>query len=326
MTLVQVLPWKVSFAFLWIVSWLYLLANGEDKEIIRNNLEQVFGRNLADEEMDILFRLTVRGIFNHYFEKLFLACSSDQEWKAYFRQTIRISGKRSLDRFLAKGKGLILVTAHFGAVEFLPGFLTLLGYRVAIIAKFKTQRLREKCEERARSVGAKIIDANEKNSLFWALSALGEGRILITQCDEVECWRPYPGRSVSLFGTSFQVDRILGILQKRSGAPMVFAYVRREENGGYATEIEDICGPEGELPGRLEETILKKLERLVYTHPDQWYIWKNFHRMQATEGEEIAVENRKCRNLPVAPASFATYYPPYSLPAPHGQYCPQASL
>ncbi len=311
MTLVKVSPWKVSFYFLWLVTILYFLANRET-EIVRSNIEEVFGRNREPEEIDIIFRSTLKGIFNHYFEKLFLAVSTNQEWRDYFLERIRISGKSLLDRFLVLGKGLILITAHFGGVEFLPGFLALLGYRVAIIAKFKTQRLREKCEEKATSVGATIIDANEKNSFFSALLALKEGRILITQCDEVECWRTDPERTVPLLGTSFQVDRTMAILQKRSGAPVVFGYMRREEKGSYVAKIEEVYEPDGAFPRRLGERILKKLEMLVYTHPDQWYIWKNFQRMKPPRREGIAVEDYKGRNLRTVPPPLAVYRPSFS--------------
>jgi len=171
-TIVKCLPRKVSFYFLWLVTVLYFLANREIREIIRRNIEEVFSRNYNKREIDLIFRSALRGIFHHYFEKLYLAFSANQQWKEYLLERIRVTGRRNLDRFLAEKKGLILVTAHFGAVEFLPGYLTLLGYPVAIIAKFKTQRLKEKCQEKARTVGATVIDANEKSSFFLALSAL----------------------------------------------------------------------------------------------------------------------------------------------------------
>ena len=326
MALVRVSPWGASFYFLWIVTRLYFLANREDREVIRSNLSEVFGGSCAEGEIDVLLGLTLRGIFNHYFEKLFVACSTHRQWREYFLDRIGLSGRGQLDGCLARDRGVILVTAHFGAVEFLPGFLTLLGYRVAIIAKFKTQRLRDRCRQKAQRVGATIIDAGERSSFFLALSALSQGRVLITQCDEVECWRPYQGRAISLFGTAFQVDRILTTLQRRSASPLVFGFVRREAKGRYTVQIEPICGSDGALSQGLAETILKRLEKLVYTYPTQWYIWKNFHLMKATGPEDVAGEDRAGRNLPITPPPIATDHPSYRLPQLHGQCCPQASL
>jgi len=325
-TIVKFSPWKFSSHFLWLITGLYFLANRESREIIRGNIEEVFSRGRSRLERAVIFRSTLRGISRHYFEKLYLAFSADRHWKEYFLERIRLSGRKNLDRLLAERKGLILVTAHFGAVEFLPGYLALLGYRVAIIARFKTQRLKEKCEKKASAVGARIIDAGEKKSFFLALSALKEGKILITQCDEAECWKAIPGRGVQLFGTFFQVDRTAAILQKRSGAPVVFGYVRREEKGRYSAEIEDLGGADGESVVGLGETVLEKLEKLVYAYPDQWYIWKDFQHMKATLREDIGVEDRKSRHLLVTPSTLATIQPPRSFPQVHGQHCRQVSV
>jgi lauroyl/myristoyl acyltransferase len=308
MLIFKVSPWRVSFCFLWFLTMLYFLADREGRGLVRNNIEEVFSRNYSDEQVHTIFRSTLRGIFHHYFEKLFLACSTNRGWKEYFLEKIRISGRRYLDQALAGRKGLILVTPHFGAVEFLPGFLTLLGYPVAIVARFKTQRLRKRCEEKAKGVGATIIDANEPNSFLLALSALRKGRILITQCDEVECWKIDPKRSIPLFGTSFHVDRTLAILQRRSGASVVFGHVRRR------------------APQRLVEIVLKKLEKLVYTYPDQWYIWKSFHLMKTPAHEETTVEDQTDRNLPIIPPPIAILQPSRFFPQVHAQSCRQASI
>jgi len=325
-TIVRFSPCKVGFFLLWFVTVLYLQTQRGVRETIRKNIDDVFASVHGKDKVDAIYRAALKGIFYHYFEKLYVAYSGNQKWKQYSLERIRLTGRKNIDRYLCQNRGVILVTAHFGAVELLPGFLTLLGYPVAIIAKFKTSRLKEKCEERARGVGATIIDANEKSSFFLALSALRQGKILITQCDEVECWRTDPRRFVPLFGTAFQFDRTPTILQRRSGCPVVFGYVKREERGHYTTKIEDVCGPDGFHSRAIGEIILKKLEKLVYTHPDQWYIWKNFHLMKAAAVGEITVEDRTRDYLPVTPPALATLQTLRSLPELHGQYRPQASV
>lgn len=309
MTLVRVLPWVVSYYLIRLLTAVYFLAGGQERRLIRNNIEEVFERNCSRKEIDLLFRRTLKGIFNHYFEKLFLACSDNHRWKSYFLERIRLPEKKLLEEVLARKEGLILVSCHFGAVEFLPGFLTLLGYSVAIVAKFKTERLRKKCEEKAKSVSATIIDANEKNSFFRAISALREGKILITQCDEVACWKADPTRSINLFNTAFQVDRTVAILHKRSRAPVLFGYIRRDSPGSYTVEIDDLGGTDGFTFESLEERILKEFEGLVYTYPDQWYIWKDFQRMKKPGRPQITIEDRKRQNLYITPAPAASYQP-----------------
>ncbi len=309
MTMVRVLPWVVSYQLLRLLTAAYFLVRGQERRLIRTNIEEVFERNRRTREIDLLFRLTLKGIFDHYFEKLFLACSDNHRWKRYFLERIRLPERKLLEEALAWKKGLILVSCHFGAVEFLPGFLTLLGYPVAIVAKFKTERLRKKSEEKAKSVRATIIDANEKNSFFMAISALREERILITQCDEVACWKADSTRSIDLFHTAFQVDRTVAILHKRSRAPVLFGYVRRDNAGSYTVEIDDLSGADGFTVKNLEERVLKKFEGLVYTYPDQWYIWKDFQCMKMPGRRQITMEDRKRRSLYITPAPTAAYQP-----------------
>ncbi|MGA9755423.1 MAG: hypothetical protein WBV23_09810, partial [Desulfobaccales bacterium] len=95
------------------------------------------------------------------------------------------------------GKGVILVTGHFGAVEFLPGALALNGYPTSMICRFQTNRLRESMGERAEAVGLHLIDADEGNIILSAMQALKKGGILITECDEFDEWRPDPKRDGS---------------------------------------------------------------------------------------------------------------------------------
>ncbi len=151
---------------------------------------------------------------------------------------------------------------------------------------------------------------------------------MITQCDEVECWKIHAEKCISLFGTSFRVDRTLDILQKRSEAPVVFGYMKREGKERYTVEIEDVCGSEEATLQRLSETILMKLETLVYTHPDQWYIWKDFQLMKASERDEtgVEVEDRSGRYLRVTPPLIAALQPPRSHTQLHGQCYSQTSI
>ena len=324
--MVRISPWRVAFVSLWLVTLLYFLTHRETRVTIRRNIQDVFARLHDKGAVDAIFRSALKGISYHYMEKLYVAYSRDQQWKDYCLERVRVRGRRTVDRYLRRNRGVILVTAHFGAVELLPGLLTLLGYRVAIIARFKTPRLKSKCQKRAESVGAAIIDANEPSSFFLALSALRQGRILITQCDEVECWRTDPKRAIEILGTLFQFDRTPTILQRRSKCPVVFGYVRREGKGHYTAEIEDVCGPDGDHQEGIGVAILKKLEKLVYTHPDQWYIWKNFQRMKTTPVGDIAVEDQKRHHIPVTPPTVPTLQPPRIITELHGQYCPQASV
>ena len=66
--IVQLAPWKLSFCLLRLVTLFYFLANRENRHVIRHNIEEVFAESCAKKEIDLIFRQTLRGIFDHYFE------------------------------------------------------------------------------------------------------------------------------------------------------------------------------------------------------------------------------------------------------------------
>ncbi len=138
------------------------------------------------------------------------------------------SGTEELQQALAIGRGVILVTGHFGAVEFLPGALSLNGYPAAIIVRPQTRELAVSLAQRAALINLTLIIPENGKVLPAALRALREGRILITEADEFEMWRLHESQTVNFLGFQIPADRTLEVLQKRSGAPLLTALVRRE--------------------------------------------------------------------------------------------------
>ena len=123
---------------------------------------------------------------------------------------------------------MILVTGHFGAVEFLPGALGLSGFPAAIIVRPQTRELAVSLAERAALINLTLIIPENGKVLPAALRALREGRILITEADEFEMWRRHESQTVNFLGFTIPADRTLEVLQKRSGSPLLTAFVRRE--------------------------------------------------------------------------------------------------
>lgn len=220
-----------------------------------------------------------RGIFDHYHEKLFLAHSQVQGLEKFLKKHIRLKDEASLQEALHQGRGVILVTGHFGAVEFLPAVLAAHGYPVSIIMRFQTQSLQTSLLQRATLADLELIDADKGNVLVAALKALKQGRILITECDEFEQWRPNPKQEINFLGSSLAYDRTLDILQLRSGAPVILALVKREEEKRYQLHFSPIATATGPEKKGVGEQCLELLEAAIYAAPGQWYQWKEFGKM-----------------------------------------------
>ena len=113
-----------------------------------------------------------------------------------------------------------------------------------------------------------------------AIRELKKNRILITQCDEIEEWRPSRNEKMSFLGRITGVDRTINILGKRTGAEIVFGVIHRYTLSSYELMLFDY----EDLSERVEkhasasagENLLKFLEHFIYAFPEQWYQWKKY--------------------------------------------------
>jgi lauroyl/myristoyl acyltransferase len=267
---------------------IYYLLHWSEKVLIRNTFRYVFKRKFAPGHLNGKIKAVFRGIFDHYHEKLFVGYSHFPRLCKFLKTKIKLAGDENLQAALQKGKGILLVTGHFGAVEFLPGALALNGYPTSMICRFQTSRLRESMGERASAVGLELIDADGGNIILSAMKALKQGRILITECDEFDEWRPDPRRQSSFLNCRLPLDRTLDLLQKRSGAQVVAALVTREGKKHYTCNLTAVGN--GAFPEHmsLSERCLSVLEDTVEVHPEQWYQWKKFGKLIKSH---VEVEN-----------------------------------
>ncbi|PXF57719.1 MAG: hypothetical protein C4B58_09010 [Deltaproteobacteria bacterium] len=281
--LAQLLPFTCLRIYLYLLGFSYFSLKRTDRKKIARCLDHVLRFNLKKSPS----YKTFLGIFDHYFEKLVMAHRPLSEMIIFLRLRLHIKNKAYLDKITKTGKGCILVTGHFGAVEFLPLSLAMNGYKIVMICRFKTKRLKEELIKRAKEVDVILIDADEPKVIFKALRAIKSGRILITECDEFSAWRPHPDKQVSVFGHSVAQDRTLDFLQRRAKVPALMGLIRREK-GGFTLCIDSLA--DGGKDESLAARAWNKLEDYILSYPQQWYQWKD---AATALSEHIVMDNKK---------------------------------
>ena len=271
--LARFLPFSIYRNYLSFLGFYYFSIRRQERKRLSRSLRFVLGRRLSRIKFRYILFKTYFGIFEHYSEKMINAYRSLPTIIEYFNESISLTNKDWLDELKLTKRGGILVTAHFGAVEYLPIFLSSMGYRVAIIVRFKTDRLRKVLTHKADLLGLEAIDADNQNVLFRALEAIKKGRILITLCDEVKNWRPCKTKKMFIFGQPVPCDRTLDILFRRSKAPCCLGLMQRVKNG-FNLSIDPLDGKDDNTS--LTEAAWSILEQYIYRYPDQWYQWPNF--------------------------------------------------
>ena len=274
--LIRWLPKILVRPYLGLMGRIYFFFKGEEKKQIKKNLSAILRRFPERKPTDLIVRRTFRGIYHHYHEKLIIAYAHFGRVCRFLLERVELEGQHLIDESLSQGRGVILVTAHFGAVEFLPLFLALKGYPVTMVVRFKTPRLKRALVARGASKGITLLDANNgEHVVFSALKALKSNQILITECDEFKSYRPHRNRSTQFLGSSCPVDRTLDLLSRRYSSPVIMGLVQRKSKDHYGLKLHALNGIQQNIASEsVSQRALQVLERYIYAFPEQWYQWK----------------------------------------------------
>jgi len=269
---------RIAQRYLHAIGFLYYLVNRREKRVIERNVREVLA--CEDEcHMRKLVRDTFKGIFTHYFEKMFSAYREYGSVRRYIEEHFKVQGAELIREALAKGKGCILVTAHFGAVEFIPWLLHLLGFRSSVIIECATARLARCLQEKVSTHDSELISSISSGSIFLrALESLQSNRVLMTQCDEVDAWRKRKSHTIWLFGRDLYFDNTIDVLSHRSGAPVVAAFLKRSEGHRYTLILEDVSVQR--KPESNARDCMELWQKYVSRYPAQWYQWKKWSAMK----------------------------------------------
>jgi len=289
--LFQHLPAWASRHLLGLVGAAYFKLNQTKRSQIMASLQAYLGE---DENQGTLRRLwaSVRsGIVDHYHEKLMMGFKPLDWLQGLMNRRLKVEGESVLKQAHDQGRGVIMVTGHFGAVEFMPLSLAMHGYPLATMVHCKSRSLREALEYKASLFNTNLLDPKSESVLFRALQELKEGRVLITQCDELDCWRPYPNQFINFLGQETGLDRSLDLLARKSRAPVVFGLMHRRPGRRYLLRITPVTDMDKPERGHVARACLDLLCRNIGQEPQAWYEWAKLARLLnappvTTEAEE----------------------------------------
>jgi len=278
-SLIRKMGWSMAFRYVYFLGSLYYFFRAKERRKIMDSIQDTFAESKGSREIRMLTRDVFRGILHHYYEKLFNAYESVPNLKAFFDESIEALSLYKIDDALRQKKGILFVTGHFGGIEYIPIFLSLRGYPISVIIKCATNQLKERLHARANELGIRVIDADEENVLGAVVRDLRENRVVFIECDEIDEWKPSRTEETFFLGKRIGVDKTITLLQRRSGAEVVFGLLHRMSLKKYSFIIrsrQDILGKGVGPLDSIGAGLLKVFERHVLRHPDGWYQWKKF--------------------------------------------------
>jgi Kdo2-lipid IVA lauroyltransferase/acyltransferase len=200
--------------------------------------------------------------------------------KAAFVAKINLTGEEHLQRALAKGKGVLALSAHLGGFTLIGGRLAAAGYPFSVVVKQpRNERFARVLDQYRAQLGIQTISAKpRREAVRGILKALRENRIVLVIADEFKSG----DIMVEFFGQEFPAPRGPASLALRTGAATLPMFATRQADGSMLLAIDAAIEPVQK--DSLEDSVIattvvfsQRLEAEIRRYPDQWN-WLGFPR------------------------------------------------
>jgi len=277
MLFIRYAPSMLSSALFQAIGWVYHALNERERTTFRRNIAD-FAKPLGLGDSYGLFEKARAGLYEHYFEKMLVASKPRSYLERYVTKRSVFHRSGILENAYRRGKGVVMVTAHWGAIELLPVLLKLRGYPVSVVLETSTPLLADTLKRLAAGSDIELIIGSAGSRVLESvLSSLARGRVLITQCDEVDAWRRRKNRTIRLFGRDLYFDHMIDFIADRTDAAVVGLFCRRLAFRRSRFTAEPIT-----LSGKGSGAAIKSMalwERYMREAPEQWYQWRKWRAM-----------------------------------------------
>lgn len=187
---------------------------------------------------------------------------------------IRFHDRTPFDRLLAQGRGLVLLSGHFGGWELIPAaVIPKLGHpAAAIVQRQRNGKIDAMLDELRCRFGNSTIPMGPSSRR--AVEVLKGGGVLLGLGDQSG---PKEAAFVPFFGRPAATHRGMAAFALKFGAPLLLLINRRAADGCYDVFMEEV--DRTGLQGAGEQDVVELtrrhtalLERYVRETPDQW-LW-----------------------------------------------------
>lgn len=262
-----IFPRSVCYRIAKIFALLQFYAVKKDREAVMYNLEAI-----VDKKDLRNFAKNVFVNFSYYLADFFRQPKLDA---AFIQKYVKIEGLDNLNNAIARGKGVISLTAHLGNYELGGAVTSLLGYPLHVVAlRHKDERTNRLFNAQRQSTGLEVIPTGV--AVKKCFSLLKEGKTICFLAD----------RDFSNIGVKAKMFSKEAILPKgpaffalKTGAYIVPSFFVRENKKFYRLifDVPFSCSEEG-LKSELEiiERYIPILERYIKRYPQQWYIFEKY--------------------------------------------------
>ncbi|MFH1996654.1 MAG: lysophospholipid acyltransferase family protein [Candidatus Omnitrophota bacterium] len=266
---------KAAYAIANCIADIHFIISKKDRSAIIRNLEVVAPGTTVKEYSEI-----ARSVFRNFAKYLVDFFRYKQINNEYFDRLVEVKGAENIDQALARGKGVIALSAHIGNWELGGVTMSHIGHQVSAVVMVHLNKKIDEFFTRQRMIGnltpipigpslKKCFYVLKKNNL---LALLGD-RDFSTS-----------GMRVDFFGKEALIPTGPAVFSQATGAAIVPCFMIRKPDDTFWFFIEKPIYPES--TDRDDDTVrriilkyLSTIEKYVKKYPSQWYmfreVWNN---------------------------------------------------
>lgn len=221
----------------------------------------------SDDEI----RRVAVGVFEHFGKTVARFFGGGRDTPEEVLASVDVQGLDEFERALQLGKGMLVVTAHFGNWERMAEAMALRGYKISVVARDANEERTTKIVNDVRkSRGIEVFSrgkaAREILRRLQAKQIVG----ILTDQNTREIMVPF-------FGMPAGTNEGPAAIHLMTEAPILTAFCAETESGSYHVKLEplDIPTPTGDRKADILAIMTKvnaKIEAAVREHPEQW-LW-----------------------------------------------------
>jgi len=181
-------------------------------------------------------------------------------------------GYEHIDAALAKGKGIIVITAHYGPFDHIVQSAAYRGYDVTIpVEELKDKRLLDLMLHLRSSQGLHFVPLGNASTLRTIIQALKSNKIIVLTAD-----RGSQGQksNVRFFDAEADLPNGAITLAQRTGAELIGAFAIRTAPTRIQLQCVPITTTMTEEQRRdsayVQRKVSETMEEFIRAHPEQW--------------------------------------------------------
>jgi phosphopantetheine--protein transferase-like protein len=257
----------------WFGKWLYHLLPYR-RAVVLGNMRRVFGDTLPEAEI-----IRLAQAYYAHFVRFGMEFVRSPFMSAMRRKNfVRVENEQSPLHAHEKGKGVLLLTGHFGnwevaTVAGIREFPQYKNYFYFVRRQFKPRWFNDLITRRTARAGLGSLP--KTGSLDKMLELLSRGAVILFTFDQHAGGKD--GVVVDFLGYPAATFKSLAILAMSTGAPVIPASGWREPDGTHVLRFEDPlplveCADTNEAIRKNTQAFNDALGRMLLRHPEQW-IW-----------------------------------------------------